>query len=408
MKILILSNNPLSKDGSNGRTMLNMLNNFSKQDIFNIFISGNNVSLESATFYQINEMKILKNKKPFGHFCNEEIRENSYEKIKNKKRAYKYLIRSIIWSKKSIKKEVLNIAKSFMPDKILIQCGDSDFLIKIACYLSDELNVPLISYNSEDYIFKNWNYLQNNNLKSISFRLFMNRLSEAYDLLYERGKSFVYLTDSLRELYLKRYPVHNSYVIYNSSDLIPAVKYNRDGDIVYCGNLGVGRLKTLIELSKKIFILFDKKIKVYSNNNDKMLLKEINKCEFIEFMGKVSYEECVTIQKKASFILTTESFENYYLKDTQNAFSTKIADALCLGVPLVALVPSSSFVYQYLRQNDCAIVSSSIDDICNTISKMDINCMDQIRVNACKVGKLNHNKNLNSKKFFEILENTNL
>ena len=403
MRILLISNNPLSNTGSNGRTMLNMLGHFKKDEILNFFVSGDNPAFESALFYRIKDIDVLKNKKPFGSNLIQEDKRVYNTKKSSKESVFKYFIRSLIWSKKSIKSELLTVALDFKPDRIVLQCGDSDFLINISVWLSYKIGIPLISYNSEDYIFKSWNYIEKKNHLSLFFKIFMKRLRKSYDSLYKKGKSFIYLTDSLKDLYLSKYPNHNALVIYNSSNLNQVTNYNKNGDIVYCGNVGVGRHKSLIDLSDHLYKKFNKKIKIYSQITDDSILNALKNCKTLNYVGNVSYSECVAIQKNSSFLIFVESFDEYYLKDTRNAFSTKIADSLMLGIPVIALLPESSFAFKYLSENECAIVASSLDTLNRQISLLDENKLHSIVFNAINTAEKNHNGQLNSNKFYEII-----
>lgn len=405
MKILILSNSPLSYATSNGRTMLNMLLNFKKDEILNIFINGNDLALDKANFYKINEKRLIKNQKPFGKYIRANENNQTFQKAK-KKTVFKCLIRSFLWHKKSLIKEIFCVVNEYKPDRIIVQCGDSDFLIDIACLLSKKLNAKLIAYNSEDYIFKNWNYIEKKERKSLFFSLFLRKLRRSYDILYNSAKSFVYLTDCLFEEYLEAYPNHNGHVIYNSSFIKSYGEYCKDGPIVYSGNLGVGRAEELIILSDIIYKIFGKKLTICSLTNDTQIIDRILKSDYIDFLGKLDYQENLNLLMKSSLIVHVESLDKYYKKDTRNAFSTKIADSLSLGLPFFVLAPSTSATFNYISKYSCAFISTDYKNAKTELLKIyndETYLMSKIN-KAKKVAFLNHDSTTNSNKFYRIIE----
>lgn len=405
MKILVLSNNPLSLSNSNGRTLLNMLECFNNSEILNIYINGNDPALEKATFYKINETRILKNKKPYGKYFKENNNNSKSLITKKKKTPFKCLIRSYIWTKKSVYDEILNVAKSFGPGRIVLQCGDSDFIIKIACFLCEKLALKLIAYNSEDYIFKTWNYIEKKKNKSLFFKIFFKRLKRSYKLLYNTADSFVYLTSTLLNEYLESFPNHRGYVVYNSSNIKTIYNYCKTGPIVYSGNLGVGRADTLVQLSEYIYNIFNKKITICSLTKDIDVLGKISNCQFIDFIGELEYKDNIDLLEKSSLIIHVESMDDYYVKDTKNAFSTKIADSLFIGVPFFVLAPSPSSISNYIKDNDCAFIANNFIDAENLLRKIynDENFRMSKLSNALKTATANHDSKRNSSVFYRIV-----
>ncbi len=406
MKLLVLSNNPISERSSNGRTILNLLLNFKEEDICNIFVNGQLGDIGKRKYYRVKEKNLLKRKKPYLSQVKNapEIVISSAKRVK--KTPLKCLVRSLVWENKSLYKEILMVAKSFSPDAILIQCGDSDFLIKIANFLSKVLSKPLISFNSEDYIFKKWDYLLRKQRKSVVFKVFMNRLIKAYNDLYKVASGHIYLTSGLQKEYLIKYPGHRSIVLYNSSTLCAVTHYFSDGDVVYSGNLGVGRLDTLVKLSKIIFELSGKRVVVCSNTIDERTTKIASDCPYFDFRGSLSYADNVEILKRAKLLLHIESFEEYYLLDTKNAFSTKIADSLRLGIPLFVLAPRSSYVYSYFDNNKSCFLSDNLVEAKKILENILFNkeLLEEKGKLGSRIGELNHDASANSKIFVSFLE----
>jgi len=406
MKLLVFSNNPLVYSNSNGRTLLNMLIKFRHKDILNIYVNGGGEFQKEINYIKINEGALLRNKRPF---CNvvEGLKKESDSVVYygKKKTVFKCLIRSLIWKKSRLFLELKDFVSSFKPNAILLQCGDADFLINIAIKISKAFNLPLISFNSEDYIFKNWNYLEKKRSSSLLYEIFARNLRKAYENLYKQNGEFIYLTQLLESEYVKKYPNHKHHVIYNSTSLSRSKTYNPDGIILYSGNLGVGRVDTLITLSEMIYKTFNKKVTVCSLTEDRSIIEKIKKSQFMNFLGKVDYDENVKLLKSSSLVLHVESLNKFYIKDTKNAFSTKIADCLSSGVPFFVIAPQETAIYQYLSFFDCAFVYHDFNAAFEALQN--IKKTYEARLNkvekALMVAALNHNAAKNSEIFYNIV-----
>lgn len=406
MKIAVFSNNPLDYENSNGRTLLKMLGRFKNKDILNIFFNGNVTADNEIKYYYLNETRIIKNQKPFGHFLNKEVSKNQrLSATKRKKTALKCLVRSLLWNKQSVFSEILKTINDFHPNVLLVQCGDSDFLLNICVRVSKKLSIPLISFNSEDYIFKTWDYFKKVQKKNIFFRVFMSRLKKSYNNLYSSSSSFIYLNDALKTIYDKRFGGKDSYVIYNSTDVQNNGKIKRSTDIVYSGNLGVGRADTLIDISKIIYKISNNRTKVYSLCNDDLILSKIKNEPSINYIGPVKYEENLYIICSSRLILLIDSFDDYYARDTINAFSTKIADSLASGTPVFVVSPKNSATYEYFKKYHCGMLCSNLKESERVLKQFFLSKIDLAKIKNAQlnVAKTNHSSIVNSNKFYEIV-----
>lgn len=407
MKILIFSNNCLSHSNSNGRTMNNMLGEFNKSDIYNIYIHGILDDANIANFYRINEIYLFK--KPFSSKLITPVNKEGKTITANKTGAnsvIKRLIRIIIWKNAKLKKQTKKLVNKINPDVIVIQCGDSSFLINLSIYISKLFKIPLISFNTEDYIFKDWNYFTRTNHKNLFFKIFQNNLKKTYNKLYNLASSHVYLTKKLQTQYLERYPNHNSCVIYNSSNLNVKESKNKGVDYLYLGNVTQGREESLIEFSKILYKYLNKKLNVYTESSNKSILELLRNTKTIQLNKAVSYEKCLNLIQNCQAVIHVENLGKFYIKDSINAFSTKIADCLSSGKPFILIAPKESFVYQYIKERDCAFAFSSFDELSVFIQHIskDNSILYSKLENQAKTALQNHSSQINSKLFFEALK----
>lgn len=404
MRIVIFSNNPLSHNGSNGRTMLSMLEKFKSNEILNIFFNGSNCALERASFYKINEKKLIN---PFSHhygcFILQNIDTNRYFNTAKKRTPLKLLMRNFVWHNKRNFKETLQVIRNFKPDVALVQCGDNSFLINFALKITKEINIKLCGFNTEEYIFKDTNYILGSYKKGFFFKIFQKKLVSAYDLFYSTKPTVIYLTDSLKTLYLSRYPSHYAYTIFNSSNIMAKGASKKKG-VLYFGNLGLGRIDSLIMISNYSMKYLNKKIDIYSNCNDKAILNKITHSPNINYRGFLPYNLLLKNILNAELIIHVESTNSFYEVDSRNAFSTKIADCLSSGIPFFVYAPSKCYTSSYLKNNDCGFVANNEKEVSILFEKFrDSDFLNSKNEQNLKIARKNHSAKNNSEVFINVL-----
>ena len=410
-KIIILSNNPVSTTTSNGRTLLNLLGSFQNSQMLNIFVSGQ-IDKQYCTYYQITDKDALKSffrHKNIGRSPLINDKTNSFSQKTIKRTSFKMILRNIIWSNKCIYNTLKNQIFNFNPDVLVFQVGDSIFMIKIALFIKETFNIPIIIYNSEDYYFKEWNYIEPNKGRNLFFRILQKHYRELFEDLMERAFATVFLTEDLKNLYIKRFNNSKFFVIYNASSSNAQLPTNYRGDCnfpVYSGNLSVGRSLSIIKAAEIIFTLTSQKLVVYSADKNVHDLNLISSCPFIDFRGSISYLENLLVLKNCLFCLHVESFDEFFAQDTIHAFSGKIPDCLASGRPFVFFGPSTTTCYRYLSQNKCGFVASNENELLAVITKI-INADSAVRTtlqNAKNIVSKNHDKNTNSNVFKKIID----
>jgi len=419
-KILVISNNCLSLHNSNGRTLLNLLGGIDKDDIFQIYFSGETPSEETAgAFVRVTNGDVIKsfmsvkNRFPVVTATPETKTEN--KSSSGKKNARNMLIRDRVY-RLSIraKKTLFKRVKDFKPDVILLQLGDSALLIDYALYISDKLGAKIITYNTEDYYFKDYDYMAQSEKPSITYKFFHKRFVKYFDRLMKRKPFCIYNCEGLKELYDEKFDA-KSEVIYNSSDIDLSANPQKnerkktDG-ITYAGNLGVGRHKVLIEIGKAIKEIDESlSLSVYGAAPENIIETELKNAEGINYCGFIPYRDVVDVMLKSKLLVHVESFDDYYKVDTKYAFSTKIADCCASKVPIFICAPAGCEAFRYLSKNDSAFCCSDKDYIKDTIKTAlyDEKERKEKSDNALKIFNENHNYRKNGEKFVELLNRLN-
>lgn len=411
-RVLVISNNSFSNEDSNGRTLMNFFENYSKKYLFQFFINGE----ENTTFcnksFKVSDSDALNaffsiGRKVENNNPHKNASKNKGKKIYNNKTYFKLLLRNMVWySKKWWSSNLNEFLKGVEPEVIFFQAGDSPFMYMIARKIVKKYNAKLIVYNSEMYILKKRLYA------SVKFnwlfhKVLIKLLKSEYKKITKIGSYFIYSTGFLENEYKKVYH-HNGEIttIYTGSNItkIKNKKSEENTVLSYCGNLGVGRAQALKEFSDVLYKLdFNSKILVcgnFYNEEDKLL---ICSCPNIEYLGIVSYEDVIEIYSKSDILIHVEN--NNYVENLKGAFSTKIADCLKSEKPFLVYASMDFPFIEYLHKNKAAHIATCTSELENVLDKClnDFQYRDMYIKNAKKLASKNHDININSIKIIDII-----
>lgn len=413
-RLLVLSHNCLSKSGSNGRTLRNYLCGWPVEKIAQLYIHSEKPDFECCQNYfcltDASVAKSILNRKTAGTIVSETIGENKKDNRKTrklKKNSLIYLIREFMWRSRLWNRRKMNEwISTFDPEIILVQAGDAGFLFGMALDISCKYNAPIVIYNTEGYYFKKKSYLPENKLSNLFYPLLNRYFKAQYKRLAVSAKVQIYNCELLKKDYEKEIP-GNHMVVMNASEFTDEIVSDEKNDtIVYAGNLGLLRHRSLIEFAAALQSVNPQmSVDVYGNMPNEQVKKELEQCAGIHLHGFVAYEELQPILKKSSYLLHVESFDSFYREDLRYAFSTKIADSLAVGACLFVYAPDNMAVVQYLDGKEAAVVVTDSNALKETIKNILQNENLRLRYgkNARCLAERNHNLRINREKFQNIL-----
>lgn len=410
--IFVFTNNPISLSNSNGRTIFNLLRSLDNYKIYNLYVHSGKASLNNINYFRITDRDVLK---CFFHrkhcsFANDLSIESSSDQGRKKhfkKTAFKMLVRGFFWLKNMVLNDIINFAKTIKPDILLYQVGDSYFFNKIAIELKKKLDIPLLAYDTEDYYFKKWDFLKARSFKGPFFSIFKLKYDRSFRELLSFIDRAVFLTEDLEELHKNSFPLLRCEHIYNSfSNVVTKGDNLSNNQILYSGNLEVGRVETIIKISQALNRIDPElKISVYSQTKDKKILSKMKPYKNIIFFGEVSYKDNLDLLSNASLLLHVESFKSFYVKDCAHAFSTKIPDCLASLKPLLVVAPSTCSIFKYIDKNKCGWVCDDSENLDESIGEIiRLSFFNKYENGALEAVKTNHNPENNSLKMLRIIE----
>ena len=414
-KVLIISNNCLSRNGSNGKVLAEMFGEFDKESMAQFYIHNENPDFSLCSdFYRLTDKQAVKSLVPFlkaggaVEHCEsgeEGAEDNAATQRQGHHNALIFLIRDIIWSLGFWRKNFFKWALERKPDLVFFQVGDSSFMPLLAVKTAKKLNVPLVLYCTENYYFKEHNYFTDKRF-AFCYPFFRRRLVKAFKKLIEASACQIYNSEFLAELYENEFGKKGE-VIYQATSLKTFEKPTGNDiyKFTYAGNLGLGRHISLIKIAEVLSPINKYyKLDVYGNASPEVA-SALDKCESINYHGAVPYSEVVSVMQKSDFLFHTESFDPEMIKDSKTAFSTKIADSLVSGRNFVLYADKSLACTRYLLKYNCACVITEENELESKLNQFvsSSELQSEYREKALAVAAKNHNAKVNGKKFKEII-----
>lgn len=409
-RILLISNNPLSKDSNNGITISNLLSSYNQSFISNLYFSNSNPNEKLAnSYFKIADNEIIK----LGCLKSVGTIVNSFSNYKtksrsNKKTTFKVLIRELLWkiahwNNKKLKEWI----KTQNPEIIILQIGDSLFPIRIAKKISSLMGgIPILIYNSENYYFKDYNYFAKKTYKTLLYSIFFKLLKNSYNSI-GFSSSWIHLTDEIKNKYEAVFNKSRHYVIRNVPNILHHEYKYKNGrfNVFYFGNLSLGRFDSLMVFSHALKeVNSSYKIYVYSSCTDEQILS-IKKKDNIEYCGFKNIDNIYSeIYSKGDLLIHIESFENFSKIDLVDAFSTKIVDCLYSGIPFLLFAPSQLNCYKYLETNDACFLACNYNQLVALLRNISSDISTNKVNNARKLIMRNHNAKKNNILIVDIIE----
>lgn len=378
-KILIISHNPLSDSQSNGKTITSLLSNFPKESLAQLYFTMDTPDFTICNnFFRITDLDVLKNFFLINNNIGDKISEEFSKSIKKEKKnlhnnkiynfvrklfvlkvSFMTTIRDFIWNNSYYySKKFENWLNEFNPDFIFFQSSNCCFAFEFVYKIAKKRNIKVIMQTTDDYL----------TYKKIA--LFFNynvyKLRKAYKKVNEETILILPISEKMGLYYNRLYP-NNYYTAMNS--VIPnkdlTYKFNKkDIKILYAGNLGLNRDKTIYKLAKIINDLDDKKIsiEVYSieKPSDK-ILKKINSFDCCKYLGSLNKEQLEKKRNEADILLHVEAFDKANKHLTRYSISTKIPELMNSGRVILAIGPSDIASIEYLQKTNSAFIINSTD-----------------------------------------------
>lgn len=381
-KGLVIAHNPLSKRTNNGKTYSSLLSNFSKDQLCQIYATNLEPDFEIAgSFYKINEKLVIRNKRDVvggevfddnpatpeaGHVL--KVAGNMY-KLKKIIQSFTYTragqaVRSWLWGNRSLlNADLRSWIEKEKPDFVFWGNGNIIAMVNLVLQICREYDLPLIVNLGDDYFSRGYT-------ANIFYNCYQKKLKSVFSEIVKLAEVVIVCSDKMEESLKKQFG-GNYFIAMNSvdrNDMFETKEISKNSiSMVYTGNVGIGRWKTLVQVGKALNKLQDEwniRLDVYSGEElETKVVTSLNQQPCMKLHGAVYGEALHKIREKADIMLFVETFEKKHRKLLETAVSTKVPEYLNTRRAILAVGPQYSAAIDYYKRNDVAEVVNSTTEM---------------------------------------------
>lgn len=375
MKILFISNSPINRQTSIGNTFLNLFDGFDAE-LYSVYSRTGYPDKKIKSAFRIAETQLVKNifnSKKIGkkveNYEGTSLEDKSAQKLETSVKLnpspLKYIARDMVWKLAPWKNKNLKAyIEEVNPDLIFSVLSSNSAVNDMIAYAAKVSGAKVILYAWDDNY--SYPYSKSPLLRTIHFfhrKKMRKTATMASDL-------FV-ISDIQKKDYEKAFSKECK-VITKGADFSKKENiteaHNSPLEILYAGNLALGRWETISHISKALAKINENEkkavLRIYSatplTNEQKSEIAD-SKSSF--FMGEVSAEKVRELQNKADILVHAESFKEEYFNLIHYSFSTKLVDCFHSAKCIFAVGPEKAASIDCLIKNDAAVVAKSNDEI---------------------------------------------
>lgn len=405
MKVLVVTDVLWRNDNGVGNSYSNIFANMRDVTVANICCqAGASDNSVCTACFQISEAGLLQNllhpqldtgRREDPAQPKAETKESSaFVWIKRSRLQVFLWMRELIWQLGRWKSDALKaFIDDFKPDIVFAQLQDKRYLNRLACFVAEYANVPLVAYAWDDiYSLRQFSlsplFWIDRLMQRRSIRKLAKKASILYTICQEQKEEYERTLKVRTELLYKGYPFTNR------PESKPVASPIR---LLYTGNLYSGRYKTLLHLcktlSKNASHLPAVTLDIYSATP--LTSKEIaalNTPNISAFHGKISESQVQKLQTEADVLLHIEPFSRKGSLLCRLSFSTKLVDYFHHGKCIFAVGPVRCASIQYLQKHRAAVVTTSLEEAEQKLLDLLKNPekISQYGQNAWRCGEENH------------------
>lgn len=404
-----------------GKTLLSLFSCFKKEELCQLFFypTKPDVSICSS-YFRITDRNVLNSYFHFWHLNSKIIFENEIDNefhslfeseedrrfLKKKKTSIKMLLRDVIWKFSNWNDiKFKSWMKSQQPNRIFVAPGDAKFIYNIAMTISNEYHIPIITYFCDDY------YGIKKPKKAFEY-ICWKSLRKKISQIIEKSEFVVTICQPLSSFYYDEFGKKTKTIMTGTDKKLDSIVKFADGitSFVFLGNVTMNRYRSLIDIGRVLDELSknDKEyyLDIYSKINDESIIRSLHGIRTIRLHDFVYGEEYNKTVESAQCFVHVESFDEKTIDRVKNSISTKIAEILSSGKPILAYGPSHIASIDHLKNNDCAFVANNVEELKQSVKSVifDYALRERKLDNAINVAQKYHQSFINSMKLKKMLE----
>ena len=398
---------PIHKGVSIGNTFLNVLEGLPDAEFFSVYTKSGAPDARIQSAFQISEKmlvnKLLHKTNTVGRRVEErDVQTNAQpDKLVTfaQKKRYTVLFwgQALVWTLPYWKSDALHaFLDECQPDILFTLLSDSVPLNKLICHIQAYLQKPLVIYAwDNNYTLK---------MGAVSPLCRLNRhINRIYMRATVKKAAQMYvISDVQKRDYEKAFGIPCK-VLTKSADFSgdPPVKtkYHEPMQIVFTGNIGTNRWKSLAMIARALQTVnrngVRAQLRIYTSTplTDKMKAAlEIADTSFL--MGSVPASEIPCIQSDADMLVHVEAFDRQNRLAVRQSFSTKLVDYFKAARPILAVGPRDVASIEHLIANDCALTAQTEAELVEKLTPLigDSDALTELARRAYDCGRAHHDK----------------
>lgn len=386
IKILVITYLPWRDDNNIGNSYSNIFKGTEdKYEFAHIYVRDglpqNSICKE---YYHISEKKLIKsiikrNIKvgEYIHFEDASVTpQDTFSKVYNIARLLRWqfflLVRELCELNTAWKTQDFdNFIDKFNPDIVFGTMPDEALTHRLMAYVRSKKNIPVVTYPWDDYYslehtsinpffwirkLMSRHFLKKSAAISSYLYVITNLMKEEYEAIFKKDCKLLFKGHSFDK---KNFVVRTHHAPFN---------------LVYMGNIGQGRWKTLAELAKsikKVNDSFGKQIfilNVYTlSPKNQEITKKINIKDAARLNDAVPNDKVQVIMDNADILVHAEPFKKSDYQFYRASFSTKLVDYFYAAKCILAIGGITAST-DYLKRNDAAICVTEREKITDTLT----------------------------------------
>ncbi len=390
MKVLMLSNSEWDDNNSFGNTFSNFFDDCKNIQFANIFCREGipNTKL-CKRFLKITDKQLLrhilnKNCSPvqvaYNTTTSQEEDESGSKKslwllefMRKKRWSIFFLLREVIWSLRDYKTiEFKRFIEEFAPDILFVPVYPYAYINKMALEIKSMYHLPMISYMSDDeYSLRQF---------SLSPLYWLRRIIQRnWVVKVLRSSSQVYVISEMQKRDCEKDLGITCKILTKSYDFTAkdTVKVSniKKVSLLYAGNLGSGRWKSLAYISEVVEKLCKEGLQLEFNIYSatpltRTMSKRLNRGCYCKVHAAVPYPVVQQLQEEADIVIHAESLSLRNGLEVRQSFSTKLVDLFFQSKCIFAIGRGDVASIYHLKSNDAAVVASSRKEVYNKLKKL--------------------------------------
>ncbi len=383
MRVLVITRAPWRNDNNTGNTMTNFFNNMKDIEFYNLYfrdqLPKNDIVVKS---FAISEGQLIKNllkRTPVGkEVCEQDTtslnsEDGIYKSAKKVGTVLLAYIRDLLWSIGKWKSDNFkNFLEETKPDVVFMPVFNCFYPHKILQFVKKQTNARIILFHADDnYTLKQFSLSPLYWLYRLNLRKWVRNSVEISDVNYAISHI---QKEEYEKAFNKPFKILTKGLDFSEEPKYKT-EYNKPLQLVFTGNIGVNRWKSLeiIADSLKEINVDDVKaqMKIYTATPiTPTIEKALNIEGSSEIMGFVESNKIVEIQSNADMLIHVEAMDLKNKLLVRQSFSTKIVDYFKSARPVLAVGPKEVASIDHLIKNKCAIVADNKDELVEKIKQI--------------------------------------